>query len=267
MATITSDNHGLRLMVRYAVLGLIAIIFVVPRVFMLISSLKPDAQLFADTSSLKVFLPVRDISFDNCTVAFKRAPVGLFILNPVSVTGVTVVLWLMVCPSAAFVFVFVTWKGRDLILSIILATLIVPFATIAILILLIASKLPWIGLHGLTWGWLNSYHVLIVPFIASIAPPGSRAKPFSLHSGPFHTCTNIPEVRGLAPGYRRRKPHHGHRTRRKMDMGQLVGQGWRHVPRLLPASFHQPDRPRPAPPERDARPRRFEGCYTNGPVI
>lgn len=166
MATTTSDNHGLRLVVRYAVLVLIAVIFVFPLVFMLISSLKPDAQLLADTSSLKAFLPVGDISFHNYTAAFKRAPVGLFILNSVIVTGVTVVLSLLVCSSAAFVFVFVNWQGRDLILSIILATLIVPFETIAIPLLLISSKLPWIGLDGLTWGWLNSYHVQIIPFVA-----------------------------------------------------------------------------------------------------
>ena len=63
-------------------------------------------------------------------------------------------------------FAFVKWKGRDLALTVILATLIVPFETIAIPLLLEASKLPWIGLDGITWGWLNSYRVQIVPFIA-----------------------------------------------------------------------------------------------------
>jgi multiple sugar transport system permease protein len=52
------------------------------------------------------------------------------------------------------------------VLSLILATLIVPFETIAIPLLLVASKLPWIGMEGLTWGWLNSYRVQIVPFVA-----------------------------------------------------------------------------------------------------
>jgi multiple sugar transport system permease protein len=42
----------------------------------------------------------------------------------------------------------------------------VPFETIAIPMLLLASKLPWIGLEGVTWGWLNSYRVQIIPFIA-----------------------------------------------------------------------------------------------------
>jgi multiple sugar transport system permease protein len=76
---------------------------------------------------------------------------------------VTVVL--LICSTAAFAFVFVRWCGREVLLSVILATLIVPFETIAIPMLLLASKLPWIGLEGVTRGWLNSYRVQIIPFI------------------------------------------------------------------------------------------------------
>ncbi len=166
MAAISSDNHGLRLFTRYAVLVLIAIIFIFPLVFMLMSSLKPDQQLLSDTASLRAFLPVGDISLNNYSAAFERAPVGLFVMNSVIVTGITVALSLLVCSAAAFAFVFLSWTGKSLMLTLILATLIVPFETIAIPLLLIASKLPWIGFDGLTIGWLNSYHVQIIPFIA-----------------------------------------------------------------------------------------------------
>lgn len=166
MAILTNDNHGLRLFMRYAVLVLISILFLFPLIFMLMSSLKPDQQLLADTASLRAFLPVGDISLNNYTAAFERAPVGLFIFNSVVVTGITVVLSLLLCSMAAFAFVFVGWRGRDLVLTLILATLIVPFETIAIPLLLIASKLPWLGLDGFTTGWLNSYHVQIIPFLA-----------------------------------------------------------------------------------------------------
>lgn len=114
MATLSSDNHGLRLAVRYAVLVLIAVIFIFPLVFTLMSSLKPDQQLLTDTGSLRAFLPVGDISLDNYFAAFKRAPVGLFVFNSVLVTGVTVVLSLLVCSMAAFALVFTNWRGRDL---------------------------------------------------------------------------------------------------------------------------------------------------------
>ena len=160
------DNRGLRLIVRYAVLSMIAVIFLFPLIFMLISSLKPVQQLLVDTSTLRAFLPVGDISLNNYYDAFRRAPVGLFVMNSIIVTGTTVVLSLLICSLAAFSFVFVKWRGRELILTLILATLIVPFETIAIPLLLICSKLPWIGLNGFSFGWLNSYHVQIVPFIA-----------------------------------------------------------------------------------------------------
>lgn len=166
MAAIANDNHGLRLVVRYAVLVLIAAIFIFPLVFMVMSSFKPDQQLLTDTRSFRAFLPVGDISLNNYFDAFKRAPVGLFVFNSVLVTGLTVILTLLTCSLAAFAFVFIDWRGRELVLSVILATLIVPFETIAIPLLLIASQLPWIGANGLSFGWLNSYQVQIVPFIA-----------------------------------------------------------------------------------------------------
>lgn len=156
----------LRLTVRYLVLILIAIIFCFPLVFMVVSSFKPSLQLLQDASNLRAFLPVGDISMDNYGAIFQRAPVGLFIFNSILVTSVTVALSLVLCSTAGFAFAFISWRGRDLALGIILATLIVPFETTAIPLLLIASKLPWIGMDGLTFGWLNSYRVQIIPFIA-----------------------------------------------------------------------------------------------------
>lgn len=166
MASVTQDNRGLRLAMRYLVLTLIAIIFVFPLVFMVMSSFKPDLQLLRDTSSIRAFLPVGDLSFDNYRDAANRAPIGTFVFNSVLVTGVTVILSLLLCSLAAFSFVFLNWTGRNILLSIVLATLIVPFETIAIPLLLLVSQLPWIGLGGFETGWLNTYRVQIIPWIA-----------------------------------------------------------------------------------------------------
>ena len=43
MATVTADNQGLRLVTRYAVLILVAIVFIFPLLFMVMSSFKPSA--------------------------------------------------------------------------------------------------------------------------------------------------------------------------------------------------------------------------------
>ena len=166
MAAKTADDRGLRLAVRYLVLILVALIFVFPLVFMVMSSLKPQAQLLSDTSSLRAFLPVGDIGLDNYRDAFARAPVATFMVNSVLVTGVTVLLSLAICSLAAFAFVYLDWRGRDFFLGLVLATLIIPFETIAIPLLLLVSQLPWIGWEGVEWGWLNTYRVQIVPWIA-----------------------------------------------------------------------------------------------------
>jgi multiple sugar transport system permease protein len=165
MALVARENTGLRLAVRYSVLVLVALVFAFPLVFMAVSSLKPDLQLLQDTGSLRAFLPVGDISLDNYTAAFERAPIGLFMMNSVFVTVVTVSLSLVICSVAAFSFTFLNWSGRDVILSIVLATLIIPFETIAIPLLLEVSRLPWIGMEGIEWGWLNTYRVQIIPWI------------------------------------------------------------------------------------------------------
>ena len=166
MATVEGRNMSWDRTWRYALLVVGAVIFIFPLLFMVMSSLKPDAQLLADTANLRAFLPVGDISIDNYLGAFRRAPVATFIFNSVLVTGVTVLLSLFVCSLAAFAFVFLNWRGRDLVLAIIIATLIVPFETIAIPMLIVVNNLPWLSTDGFSVGWLNSYRVQIVPFIA-----------------------------------------------------------------------------------------------------
>jgi multiple sugar transport system permease protein len=166
MSVLSQNNDGLRQVVRYAVLFLVAMVFVFPLIFMIVSSLKPDHQLLQDTSSLRAFLPVGDISLNNYFAAFERAPIGRFVANSVMITVITVVASIFLCSLAGFSFVYLNWRGRDLMLSILLATLIVPFETIAIPLLLLVSRLPWIGMEGLTIGWLNTYHVQVIPWIA-----------------------------------------------------------------------------------------------------
>ena len=151
---------------RYALLVAVALVFIFPVVFMVVSSLKPDDQLLRDTASLRAFLPVGDISLDNYFAAFRRAPVALFVMNSILVTGITVLAALFLGSLSAFAFTFLNWRGRDLVFSLVLATLIIPFETIAIPLLLLVNKLPAITPAGFTIGWLNSYHVQIVPWIA-----------------------------------------------------------------------------------------------------
>ena len=160
------NDHFLLTAGRYLPLVVLAMIFIFPMVFMVMSSFKPAMQLLTDTSSLAAFLPVGDISLDNYAAAFRRAPIGLFVFNSMLVTAVTMLASIFLCSLAGFAMVFVSWKGRDLVMVIIIATMIIPFEAVVIPMLLLVSKLPWIGANGLSFGWLNSYQVQIIPFIA-----------------------------------------------------------------------------------------------------
>jgi multiple sugar transport system permease protein len=155
----------------YLFMALLALFFLFPLVFMFISSLKPDGQILSDVSSFRAFLPVGDISLDNYTGVFDRVPVGRFLFNSIFVTTCIVVLGLFVNSLAGFALSRMEWRGRKVVFVVIIATLIIPFETIAIPMVYWVSKLPWIVFEGgiplYDIGWLNSYRVQIIPFIAN----------------------------------------------------------------------------------------------------
>ncbi len=158
-------DRATRLMGRYLLLLFIACIFVFPIIFMIMSSFKPDLQLLQDTSSVRALLPVGDLSLDNYREAFDRAPIGLFIFNSVFITATTLLLSLFLASIAAFAFVFIDWRGKSVVLALVVATYILPFETVAVPLLLLVNNLPWLSAEGITWGWLNSYQVQIIPWI------------------------------------------------------------------------------------------------------
>ncbi len=159
--------HSLNIGLRYLILILLGLIFLFPIVYMVMSSLKPDFQLLQDTTSLRAFLPVGDISLNNYIGAFNRVPMFSFLTNSVFVTSLTVILGLIVNSLAAYSIAILRWRGRDIVLSVIIATLIVPFETIVIPMLLMVSRLPWFDSGGIHLGWFNTYHVQIIPFVAN----------------------------------------------------------------------------------------------------
>lgn len=156
---------------RIVIMLILAVFFLFPVVYMLVSSLKPDIQLLADTSSVRAFLPVGDISLDNYAGVFKRVPALQFLINSILITGVTVAFGLLLNSMAGFALSRMKWRGQTLVLTLIIATLIVPFETIAVPLLLLVAKLPGIGFEGasivVTQGWLNTLHVQVFPFIAN----------------------------------------------------------------------------------------------------
>jgi multiple sugar transport system permease protein len=155
----------------YVPMVLLALFFLFPLVFMVVSSFKPDAQILSDVDSARAFLPVGEISGQNYADVFDRVPVGRFLVNSIVMTVLVVGLGLIVNSMAGFALSRLEWRGRKVLLTVIVATLIVPFETIAIPMVYWVSKLPTLVIEGgvlkYDFGWLNSYHVQVIPFIAN----------------------------------------------------------------------------------------------------
>lgn len=150
----------------YVLMIILALIFIFPIIFMFMSSLKPTEQLLRDSASFRAFLPVGDISFNNYRAMTERAPVFRFMFNSLLVTTITVGIGLLVNSLIGFAIAVMRWSGKTIVLAVIIATFIVPFETIAVPLLLIVSRLPSFGAEGFTIGWINTYHVQIIPWIA-----------------------------------------------------------------------------------------------------
>ncbi|HET6292149.1 MAG TPA: hypothetical protein VFG33_02205, partial [Kribbella sp.] len=97
--------------------SLLVIFFAFPIIFMLISSFKPDAQIFADLSSIKAILPVGEISLDNYRGVFDRVPAERLLFNSVMISVVTVAVGILINSMAAFALSRMRWRGRRVVLA------------------------------------------------------------------------------------------------------------------------------------------------------
>ena len=151
--------------------SLLVVGFAAPIVFMFVSSFKPDAQIFADLSSIRAILPVGDVSLDNYRGVFERVPAGRMLLNSIGISVATVGLGILVNSMAAFALSRMTFRGQKIVLTGIIATLIVPLETFALPLVWWVNKLPSLEMQGfslaLTTGWIDTYQVQVLPFVAN----------------------------------------------------------------------------------------------------
>ncbi|MDH4397117.1 MAG: carbohydrate ABC transporter permease [Actinomycetota bacterium] len=158
------------LVLQYALAVFFMLLFCLPLLFMISSSLKDPQAIFADVKSWKAFFPVGDVNFDQYLGVFERLPMAQFVFNSLLVSGVVVIAGLFVNSLAAFAIARLKFRGQNSLLVFLIATLVIPFETIAMPLLVLVNSLPRLswedGSIEITIGWLNTYLVQIMPFIA-----------------------------------------------------------------------------------------------------
>src|SRR2546425_6470926 len=152
------------LTLNYLLMVLLAIFFLFPTVFMLVSSLKANEnQLLQDLSTVNAFIPYGDISLQNYSDAFHRLPFGLYMFNSALIITCIVALGLVVNSLIAYALARIPFPGRKLLVVVIVALIVIPFESVVVPLLLMVNQFPWFD--GSTT-WINSYQVQIIPFIA-----------------------------------------------------------------------------------------------------
>lgn len=143
--------------ITYVSMTALAAFFVFPVVAMIVLSLQPDeAKVLTDQRSIWAFIP-RSFSLDNYRDIFDRDGVSRAVFNSALITFCTVTLGLIVNSMCAYSLARLQWKGRGVLLALVVALMIVPFQTVSVPLLLIVNEL----------GWLDTYHVQIIPFVAN----------------------------------------------------------------------------------------------------
>lgn len=138
----------------YAFLGIMALVVLFPFYWMIISSLK---TLDEYRMSVPTFWPQR-IMFSNYAEAFTAASLGRLFVNTLYVGVVSTILSLVITVLSAFAFARLEFKGRDTMFGLLLATMMIPGELFTITNYETVTKL----------GWMNTFTVLIVPFLVSV---------------------------------------------------------------------------------------------------
>ncbi len=138
----------------YGLLLAIAFVMLLPLLWLVSTSLKaPTEDIFQYPPQL---LP-RQPTLENYAQVWQLAPFGRYLLNSTVVAVLTVALNLLFCSLAAYPLARLNFRGRDLILTSIIATILIPFQIVMIPLYVLTVQL----------GLRNSYLGLIFPAIAS----------------------------------------------------------------------------------------------------
>ena len=138
----------------YLFLSVMALIVLFPFYWMLISSVKTLAEYRLSTPT---FWP-NQIVLSNYLDAFTTASLGTLFMNTMYVGLVSTILSLVITILTAFAFARLEFKGKNALFAALLATMMIPGELFTITNYATVTQL----------GWINTYTVLIVPFLVSV---------------------------------------------------------------------------------------------------
>ncbi len=135
---------------------LIAMVFIGPILFLVISSFKPYAQIESDMSNFYAFLPHGTLSFDNYSNVIRKMDFLKYFKNSAVVTILFMAAATILNAMVGYALGMLRFKGRKIIISVIVALSIIPTESIIINRFIVVNQL----------GLLNTYLGLAIPSVA-----------------------------------------------------------------------------------------------------
>ncbi|WP_026930892.1 carbohydrate ABC transporter permease [Glycomyces tenuis] len=150
-------RRALRSTGKHVMLTAMSVVMIYPLIWLLVSSFKPNSEIFRD---LSIF--TADLTAENYANGWNdlQFPFSVFIVNSSIIALGAIVGNLVSCSLAAYAFARLRFRGRNLMFAIMLGSIMLPFQVLMVPQFLIFKEL----------GWLNTFLPLIAPkFLATEA--------------------------------------------------------------------------------------------------
>ncbi|MCF7914703.1 MAG: carbohydrate ABC transporter permease [Spirochaetaceae bacterium] len=134
---------------RYILLGFFTALFIFPIIWVFLSSLKPQSELFSFPLSI---LP-NEPTLNNYFSAFREGDFLLYFKNSMFVAFTATLITVLINTMAGYALSKFIFKGRDIIFYVMIATLMIPLQVIMVPIFILLKNL----------GMLNSLWGIIIP--------------------------------------------------------------------------------------------------------
>lgn len=139
----------------YVVSILLSILFLLPLIWMIISAFKPEQRIFQDLTSIKAFLPV-DVTMENFVTALRNVHMFKYIRNSILYISIIMLVSLPINSMCGYALAKFDFKGKRLVLALILSLMVFPFESIVIPLFVLVNKMKMV----------NTLAGLIMPFSA-----------------------------------------------------------------------------------------------------
>ncbi len=135
---------------KYTVLLLLSFSFILPLIWMFVSSIKNDSQVYTIPP---IWLP-NPALWENFWNAWSTYNFNLFAFNTLVRLAIPTTIGVTISSAiVAYGFSRIRWKGRDALFFVCLATMMVPYAVTMVPLFIIFKNL----------GWINTFLPLVVP--------------------------------------------------------------------------------------------------------